>query len=64
MNRSKYLQQKNLFEKRLLANLSESGTNYLSPSSVRAYINYTSDFLFYLRENFISEEKVKRTETY
>ena len=62
MNRSKYLQQKNLFEKRLLANLSESGTNYLSPSSVRAYINYTSDFLFYLRENFISEEKVKRTD--
>jgi len=62
MNRSKYREQKYLFEKKLLANLSELGTNYLSPSSVRAFINYLSDFLFYLRENFLSEEKVKRTD--
>jgi integrase/recombinase XerD len=62
MNRNKYREQKDLFEKKLLANLSELGTNYLSPSSVSAFINYLSDFLFYLRGNFLSEEKVKRTD--
>lgn len=62
MNRSKYQEQKDLFERKLLANLSELRTEGYSPSTIRAYINYTSDFLFYLRENFLSEEKVKRTD--
>lgn len=62
MNRSKYQKQKDLFERKLLYNLSELGTEGYSPSTIRAYINYTSDFLFYLRENFLSEEKVKRTD--
>ena len=62
MKQSKYREQRYLFEKKLLANLSELGTNYLSSSSVRAFINYTSDFLFYLRKNFLSEEKVRRTD--
>ena len=62
MNRSKYREQKYLFEKKLLANLSELGTKSPSPSSVKAFINYLSDFLFYLRKNFLSEEKVRRTD--
>lgn len=62
MNRSKYQKQKDLFYKKLLGNLSELGTEGYSPSTIRAYINYTSDFLFYLRESFLSEEKVKRTD--
>lgn len=62
MNRSKYKEQKYLFERKLLYNLSELGTEGYSPSTIRAYINYTSDFLFYLRESFLSEEKVKRTD--
>jgi len=62
MNKSKYRKQKDLFYKKLLANLSELGTEGYSPSTIRAHINYTSDFLFYLRENFLSEEKVKRTD--
>jgi len=62
MNRSKYREQKDLFYKKLLGNLSEFRTEGYSPSTIRAYINYTCDFLFYLRENFLSEEKVKRTD--
>jgi len=62
MNQSKYQEKKDLFERKLLANLSELGTEGYSPSTIRAYINYTSDFLFYLRESFLSEEKVKRTD--
>jgi integrase/recombinase XerD len=62
MKQSKYREQKDLFEKKLLANLSELGTKSPSPSGVRAFINYLSDFLFYLRGNFLSEEKVKRTD--
>lgn len=62
MNRSKYQEQKDLFERKLLANLSELRTEGYSPSTIRAYLNYTSDFLFYLRERFLSEENVKRTD--
>lgn len=62
MNRSKYQEKKDLFERKLLANLSELRTEGYSPYTIRAYINYTCDFLFYLRENFLSEEKVKRTD--
>lgn len=62
MNRSKYQKQKDLFYKKLLGNLSELRTEGYSPSTIRAYINYTCDFLFYLRVNFLSEEKVKRTD--
>ncbi len=62
MNRSKYQKQKDLFYKKFLGNLSELRTEGYSPSTIRAYINYTSDFLFYLRENFLSEKKVKRTD--
>lgn len=62
MNRSKYLQQKYLFEKKLLANLSELGTKSPSPSSVKAFINYLSDFLFYLREISLPEQRVRRTD--
>lgn len=62
MNRSKYQKQKDLFYKKFLGNLSELRTEGYSPSTIRAYVNYTSDFLFYLRETFLSEEKVKRTD--
>ena len=62
MNRSKYQNQRGLFEKKVLANLSEVGTNYLSPSSVKAFINYLSDFLFYLRERSLPEQRVRRTD--
>ncbi len=62
MNRSKYQKQKDLFGKKLLANLSELGTKYPSPSSVKAFINYLSDFLFYLREISLPEQRVRRTD--
>lgn len=62
MNRSKYREQRYLFEKKLLANLSELGTKSPSPSSVKAFINYLSDFLFYLREISLPEQRVRRTD--
>ena len=64
MNRSKYQTQKDLFEKKLLASLSRLGTEGYSPSTIRAYCNYTSDFLFYLRERSLSETQVRRTDVY
>lgn len=64
MNRSKYKKQRDLFEKKLLASLSELGTEGYSPATISAFINYLSSFLFYLKERSISEEKVKRTDVY
>jgi integrase/recombinase XerD len=64
MNRSKYKKQRELFEKKLLASLSELGTEDYSAATVNALINYQSSFLFYLKGRFIPEKKVKRTDVY
>ena len=64
MNRSKYQKQKDLFGKKLLDNLSELGTESYSPATIKAFINYISAFLFYLRERYLSETRVKRTDMY
>jgi integrase/recombinase XerD len=64
MNRSKYQKQKDLFGKKVLANLSDLGTEGYSPATIRAFINYISAFLFYLRERYLSETNVKRTDMY
>lgn len=64
MNRSKYQNQKDLFGKKVLYNLSDLGTEEYSPATIRAFINYISAFLFYLRERYLSESKVKRTDMY
>jgi integrase/recombinase XerD len=64
MNRSKYQKQKELFGKKLLDNLSELGPEGYSPATIKAFINYISAFLFYLRERYLSETSVKRTDVY
>jgi integrase/recombinase XerD len=64
MNRSKYQKQKDLFGKKLLASLSRLGTESYSPSTIRSYVNYTSDFLFYLKKKYLSETQVRRTDVY
>lgn len=64
MNRSKYQKQKELFGKKVLDSLSELGTEGYSPATIKAFINYISAFLFYLRERYLSETKVKRTDMY
>jgi len=46
MNRSKYQKQKDLFEKKVLGNLSELGTEGYSPATIKAFINYISAFFF------------------
>ena len=60
----KYQKQKDLFGKKVLANLSDLGTEGYSPATIKAFINYISAFLFYLRERYLSETSVKRTDKY
>jgi integrase/recombinase XerD len=64
MNRSKYQKQKDLFGKKLMDNLSELQAEGYSPATIKAFINYISAFLFYLRERSLSEVHVKRTDMY
>jgi len=64
MNRSKYQKQKDLFGKKVLYNLSDLGTKGYSPATIKTFINYISAFLFYLRERYLSETRVKRTDMY
>jgi site-specific recombinase XerD len=45
-------------------NLSELGTEGYSPATIKAFINYISAFLFYLREKYLSQIHVKRTDMY
>lgn len=64
LNWIKYQKQKDLFGKKLLDNLSELQTEGYSPATIKAFINYISAFLFYLRERYLSENRVKRTDMY
>lgn len=64
MNRSKYQKQKDLFGKKLLASLSELQAAGYSAATIKAFINYISAFLFYLRERYLSETHIKRTDMY
>jgi integrase/recombinase XerD len=64
MNRSKYQKQKDLFEKKVLYNLSELQAEGYSAATINAFINYISAFLFYLRERYVSETHIKRTDMY
>jgi integrase/recombinase XerD len=62
MNRSKYRYPKALFESKLAGSMKVLQREGYSPSTIRACINYTCDFLFYLRKNLLSRDKATRTD--